>query len=229
MLAQSTLDTRLRPFEAVKAVRRLLANPEPDQGSLRHPARHARPFRHPPVPPLPAKPMGARILAERRSLLHDPVGRRGARRSARRQPGPGLSALHGGGKSVARRDCWRRRNPGTTNLVSEATSNCSANACATCTTSPICSPAMAAIRWANLPSGLHLFAHRQSGHGADRADGLSQDQILAGAPRRAGRPGAMAASALLVSRHGLGSAVARTARRVAPALRTSPNPTPIAR
>ena len=28
MFAQSTIDTRLRPFEAVKAVRRLLANPE---------------------------------------------------------------------------------------------------------------------------------------------------------------------------------------------------------
>ena len=69
MLAQPTLDTRLRPFEAVKAVRRLLANPNATEEVFtilramrgRSGARLFERFRK--------NPMGARILAERRSLF----------------------------------------------------------------------------------------------------------------------------------------------------------------
>ena len=70
MLAQSTLDTRLRPLEAVKAVRRLLANPDQTREVFvilramrgRSGIRLFRRFQQ--------SAMGARILAERRSLLN---------------------------------------------------------------------------------------------------------------------------------------------------------------
>jgi ubiquinone biosynthesis protein COQ4 len=69
MFAQSTLDTRLRPIEAVKAVRRLLADPEATQEVfviLR--AMRGRSginlFRR-----FQKSAMGARILSEKRSLF----------------------------------------------------------------------------------------------------------------------------------------------------------------
>lgn len=69
MFAQSTLDTRLRPIEAVKAVRRLMANPEATQEVfviLR--AMRGRSgitlFRR-----FQESAMGARILAEKRNLF----------------------------------------------------------------------------------------------------------------------------------------------------------------
>ena len=69
MLVQSALDTRLRPFEAVKAVRRLLANPDQTKEVFvilramrgRSGLRLFRRFQD--------SAMGARILAERRSLF----------------------------------------------------------------------------------------------------------------------------------------------------------------
>jgi ubiquinone biosynthesis protein COQ4 len=69
MLAQSTLDTRLRPLEAVKAVRRLMANPDATEEVFtilramrgRSGIRLFERFRK--------SPMGARILEERRSLF----------------------------------------------------------------------------------------------------------------------------------------------------------------
>jgi ubiquinone biosynthesis protein COQ4 len=69
MFAQSTIDTRLRPLEAVKAVRRLMANPEATEEVfviLR--AMRGRSgitlFRR-----FTQSPMGARILREKRSLF----------------------------------------------------------------------------------------------------------------------------------------------------------------
>lgn len=70
MFAQPTLDTRLRPLEAVKAVRRLLANPDQTKEVFvilramrgRSGIRLFRRFQQ--------SPMGARILAERRCLLN---------------------------------------------------------------------------------------------------------------------------------------------------------------
>src|ERR1700712_545558 len=69
MFAQSTLDTRLRPIEAVKAVRRLMANPEATQEVfviLR--AMRGRSgitlFRR-----FQGSAMGASILAEKRNLF----------------------------------------------------------------------------------------------------------------------------------------------------------------
>ena len=69
MFAQSTLDTRLRPIEAVKAVRRLMANPEATQEVFvilramrgRSGITLFRRFRE--------SAMGARILAEKRNLF----------------------------------------------------------------------------------------------------------------------------------------------------------------
>jgi ubiquinone biosynthesis protein COQ4 len=69
MLAQSTLDTRLRPLQAVKAVRRLLANPDATEEVFailkamrgRSGIRLFERFRK--------SPMGARILIEHRSLF----------------------------------------------------------------------------------------------------------------------------------------------------------------
>jgi ubiquinone biosynthesis protein COQ4 len=69
MLAQSALDTRLRPFEAVKAVRRLLADPEDTQQVFlilramrgRSGIRLFRRFQN--------SDTGARILGERRGLF----------------------------------------------------------------------------------------------------------------------------------------------------------------
>src|SRR5579872_5916679 len=69
MLVQSALDTRLRPFEAVKAVRRLLANPDQTKEVFvilramrgRSGLRLFRRFQD--------SAMGARILAEHRSLF----------------------------------------------------------------------------------------------------------------------------------------------------------------
>jgi len=69
MLAQSALDTRLRPLEAVKAVRRLLANPNETKEVFvilramrgRSGLRLFRRFQD--------SAMGARILAEHRSLF----------------------------------------------------------------------------------------------------------------------------------------------------------------
>jgi ubiquinone biosynthesis protein COQ4 len=69
MLAQSSFDTRLRPLEAVKAVRRLLANPNETREVFvilramrgRSGLRLFRRFQD--------SAMGARILAERRSLF----------------------------------------------------------------------------------------------------------------------------------------------------------------
>jgi ubiquinone biosynthesis protein COQ4 len=69
MLPQSSFDTRLRPLEAVKAARRLFANPEETQQVFvvlramrgRSGIRAFQRFR--------ASMMGARILAERRNLL----------------------------------------------------------------------------------------------------------------------------------------------------------------
>jgi len=69
MLAQPTFDTRLRPFQAVKAVRRLLANPDATEEVFailkamrgRSGIRLFERFRK--------SPMGARILNERRSLF----------------------------------------------------------------------------------------------------------------------------------------------------------------
>jgi ubiquinone biosynthesis protein COQ4 len=69
MFAQSTLDTRLRPIEAVKAVRRLMANPEATQEVFvilramrgRSGITLFNRFRQ--------SAMGARILVEKRSLF----------------------------------------------------------------------------------------------------------------------------------------------------------------
>jgi ubiquinone biosynthesis protein COQ4 len=69
MIAQSNLDTRLRPIEAVKAVRRLMANPEATQEVFvilramrgRSGVALFNRFRQ--------SVMGTRILAERRSLF----------------------------------------------------------------------------------------------------------------------------------------------------------------
>lgn len=69
MFAQSTIDTRLRPLEAVKAVRRLMANPEATQEVFvilramrgRSGITLFNRFRQ--------SAMGARILAEKRSLF----------------------------------------------------------------------------------------------------------------------------------------------------------------
>ena len=69
MFAQSTIDTRLRPFEAVKAVRRLMANPEATEEvfvilrAMRGRSGIAL-FRR-----FTQSPMGARILGEKRSLF----------------------------------------------------------------------------------------------------------------------------------------------------------------
>ncbi|MEO8896330.1 MAG: Coq4 family protein [Rhizomicrobium sp.] len=69
MFAQSTLDTRLRPLEAVKAVRRLMANPEATQEvfvilrAMRGRSGIAL-FRR-----FHESAMGARILAEKRTLF----------------------------------------------------------------------------------------------------------------------------------------------------------------
>lgn len=69
MFAQSTIDTRLRPFEAVKAVRRLLANPEATEEvfvilrAMRGRSGIAL-FRR-----FTQSPMGARILREKRNLF----------------------------------------------------------------------------------------------------------------------------------------------------------------
>lgn len=69
MFAQSALDTRLRPFEAVKAVRRLMANPEATEEvfvilrAMRGGSGIAL-FRR-----FTQSPMGARILKEKRSLF----------------------------------------------------------------------------------------------------------------------------------------------------------------
>lgn len=69
MLAQSTIDTRLRPLQAVKAVRRLMADPDATEEVFtilkamrgRSAIRLFERFRK--------NPMGARILEERRVLL----------------------------------------------------------------------------------------------------------------------------------------------------------------
>jgi ubiquinone biosynthesis protein COQ4 len=69
MLAQSTIDTRLRPLEAVKAVRRLLANPEATEEvfvilrAMRGRSGIAL-FRR-----FTQSPMGIRILKEKRGLF----------------------------------------------------------------------------------------------------------------------------------------------------------------
>ena len=69
MFAQSTLDTRLRPFEAVKAVRRLMANPEATEEvfvilrAMRGRSGIAL-FRR-----FTQSPMGVRILKEQRNLF----------------------------------------------------------------------------------------------------------------------------------------------------------------
>ncbi len=69
MLAQATIDTSLHPFEAVRAVRRLLANPE-DTSQVFAIFRALRgksglnAFRR-----FAASPTGARIIRERRRLL----------------------------------------------------------------------------------------------------------------------------------------------------------------
>ena len=69
MFAQSALDTRLRPFEAVKAVRRLMANPEATEEvfvvlrAMRGRSGIAL-FRR-----FAQSRMGARILMEKRSLI----------------------------------------------------------------------------------------------------------------------------------------------------------------
>src|SRR5579859_5172523 len=69
MLAQATIDTRLRPFEAVRAVRRLLANPE-DTSQVFAIFRALRgksglnAFRR-----FAASPNGAAVIAEKRRLL----------------------------------------------------------------------------------------------------------------------------------------------------------------
>ncbi|MBN9546165.1 MAG: hypothetical protein J0I19_11880 [Alphaproteobacteria bacterium] len=69
MFAQSTLDTRLRPFEAVKAVRRLMANPEATEEvfvilrAMRGRSGIALFHR------FAQSAMGARILKEKRSLF----------------------------------------------------------------------------------------------------------------------------------------------------------------
>lgn len=69
MIRQTATDTRLRPLEAVKAVRRLLANPEATDevfhilGALRG-RSDERPFHR-----FRGSAMGRRILAERRNLF----------------------------------------------------------------------------------------------------------------------------------------------------------------
>ena len=69
MLAQATIDTRLRPFEAVRAVRQLLANPE-DTSQVFTIFRAMRgksgltAFRR-----FAASPTGAQVIGEKRSLL----------------------------------------------------------------------------------------------------------------------------------------------------------------
>ena len=69
MLAQATIDTRLRPFEAVRAVRRLMANPE-DTSQVFTIFRALRgksgikAFRR-----FAASPTGIEVLREKRQLL----------------------------------------------------------------------------------------------------------------------------------------------------------------
>jgi len=69
MLAQTTIDTRLRPFQAIRAVRRLMANPE-DTSQVFTIFRALRgnsgikAFRR-----FAASPTGTRVLRERRRLL----------------------------------------------------------------------------------------------------------------------------------------------------------------
>jgi ubiquinone biosynthesis protein COQ4 len=69
MLAQATIDTRIRPFEAVRAVRQLLANPE-DTSQVFAIFRAMRgksglrAFRR-----FAASPTGAQVIAEKRRLL----------------------------------------------------------------------------------------------------------------------------------------------------------------
>src|ERR1700761_7345350 len=69
MLAQATIDTRLRPLEAVRAVRRLQANPEDTSQvfaifrALRGKSG-IRTFRR-----FAASPTGAAVIRERRQLL----------------------------------------------------------------------------------------------------------------------------------------------------------------
>jgi ubiquinone biosynthesis protein COQ4 len=133
MPGQSTIDTRLHPLTALRAVRRLIANPEDTQqvfvilGAMR--GRSAlRVFQR-----FQQSATGAAVLRERRRLL-DAL-----------QDREGLARLAPGSLGRAYLDFMRQEDLTAEGLVapsqmwgtrtSRPTCDCSANGCATCTTS----------------------------------------------------------------------------------------------